>query len=227
MDLTLNEFGLPSDMLLWKVVLLTAVSFGVGLLGGFVGLALGTIRLPTMLLLGMAAPIAGGTNILVSSLASLTGAIRHFREGRVDMRVRGAVHGCARVRGAEAFAGGFASDVVIGRAAAGSEDRPANPGGPAGGLAGRGVLHHGRASLIMARNRRRSAGGSQHLFGADLEGGPVCPGVFSRCTANRIHAAEAALYRIGLGVGLLGGAGVGLILGSIRLPAQEVDEEED
>ena len=191
MDLTLNEFGLPSDMLLWKVVLLTAVSFGVGLLGGFVGLALGTIRLPTMLLLGMAAPIAGGTNILVSSLASLTGAIRHLREGRVDMRVV-LFMGLPAFVGA--FVGGFASDVVDERLLV--------------LLAGLLVGWQGVEFFIMARNRRRSAGGSQHLFGADLEGSP---GVFSR---NRI-AAEAG---IGLGVGLLGGA-VGLILGSIRLPA--------
>ena len=93
-----------------------------------------------------------------------------------------------------AFAGGFASDVVDERLLV--------------FLAGLLVGWQGVEFFIMARNRRRSAGGSQHLFGADLEGSP---GVFSR---NRI-AAEAV---IGLGVGLLGGA-VGLILGSIRLPA--------
>ncbi len=189
MDLPLNEFGLPSDMLVWQVALLTVVSFGVGLLGGFVGLALGTMRLPAMLLIGMAAPIAGGTNILVSSLASLTGAIRHFREGRVDMRVV-LFMGVPAFVGA--FAGGFASDVVDERLLL--------------FLAGLLVGWQGIEFFILVRNRRDS--GSQHLFGADLEGSP---GIFSR---NRI-AAEAG---IGLGVGLLGGA-VGLILGSIRLPA--------
>ena len=70
---------MTTDLLIWQVGVLTAVSFAVGILGGFVGLALGTMRLPAMLLIGMSAPIAGGTNILVSSLASLSGAIRHFR----------------------------------------------------------------------------------------------------------------------------------------------------
>ena len=70
-----------SNLVLWQMLVLTAVSFGVGILGGFVGLALGTMRLPAMLLMGMPAPAAGGTNILVSSLASLSGALRHLREG--------------------------------------------------------------------------------------------------------------------------------------------------
>ena len=78
MDTTL---GRGSDVLIWNAVVLTAVSLGVGLLGGFVGLALGTMRLPAMLLMGMAAPTAGGTNILVSSISSIFGAVRHLREG--------------------------------------------------------------------------------------------------------------------------------------------------
>ena len=73
------DIQLTSDILLWQALILTVVSTLVGVLGGFVGLALGTMRLPAMLLMGMAAPAAGGTNILVSSLASLTGAIRHLR----------------------------------------------------------------------------------------------------------------------------------------------------
>ena len=82
MDATL---GWGSDVLVWNAVVLTAVSLAVGLLGGFVGLALGTMRLPAMLLMGLAAPTAGGTNILVSSISSIFGAIRHVHEGRVNM----------------------------------------------------------------------------------------------------------------------------------------------
>ena len=64
---------------------MTIVSTTVGILGGFVGLALGTMRLPALLLMGMAAPTAAGTNIFVSGLSSMTGALRHWREGRVSM----------------------------------------------------------------------------------------------------------------------------------------------
>ena len=52
MNITLQELGLPSDVLLWEAVLLTVMSFGVGIVGGFVGLALGTVRLPVLLMLG-------------------------------------------------------------------------------------------------------------------------------------------------------------------------------
>ena len=74
-------------MLLWHAVVLTIVSFCVGVLGGFVGLALGTMRLPALLLIGMPSPIAAGTNILISGMSALPGTLRHLREGRVDVRI--------------------------------------------------------------------------------------------------------------------------------------------
>ena len=86
LELTLRDLSLPSGALLWKAILLTFISLFVGILGGFVGLALGTIRLPVLLILGTPAAIAGGTNIMVSSLSSLSGAIRHWRAGRSRCR---------------------------------------------------------------------------------------------------------------------------------------------
>lgn len=179
-----------SGIAVWQAALLTAFSFAVGVLGGFVGLALGTIRLPMMLLLGMAAPIAGGTNILVSGLASLAGAARHWREGRVNLRIV-LVMGVPACIGA--LVGGFMSDAA--------------PTGLLILLAGLLVFWQGVEFLIMVRERSKS-GDDQALFGGELTGSA---GMF---TPGRVSA-EAG---IGLGVGLLGGA-VGLILGSIRLPA--------
>ncbi len=187
----MTEFEFASGIEIWKAVLLTVISFAVGILGGFVGLALGTIRLPAMLLLGMAAPIAGGTNILVSGLASLTGAIRHLREGRVNLRI-------VLVMGVPAFIGAFIGGFL-------SDDAPT---GVLMLLAGLLVFWQGVEFLIMAQERRREGGTDTNLFGGELSGSE---GTF---TAPRMSA-EAG---IGLGVGLLGGA-VGLILGSIRLPA--------
>ena len=185
------EFEFASGIVLWQAALLTVVSFLVGILGGFVGLALGTIRLPAMLLLGMPAPIAGGTNILVSGLASLSGAVRHLREGRVNMRI-------VLVMGVPAFVGaligGFMSDVA--------------PDGVLIFLAGLLVFWQGVEFLIMVRERWNEDTHETNLFGGELSGSA---GTF---TTPRMSA-EAG---IGLGVGLLGGA-VGLILGSIRLPA--------
>ena len=177
-----------SDLALWQMIALTAISFAVGVLGGFVGLALGTIRLPAMLLMGMPPAIAGGTNILVSSLASLTGAIRHLREGRVDLRLV-LVMGVPAFAGA--FLGGFASDAISDRILLSA--------------AGILVFWQGVEFIVLARNRRR---GGSHMFGDDLEG---AEGDF---TPTRVSLEGG----IGFGVGVLGGA-VGLILGSIRLPA--------
>ena len=109
MTQTLSELGLASDVLVWHAVVLTVVSLGVGVLGGFVGLALGTMRLPALLLMGVASPTAGGTNILISGLSALTGTVRHLREGRVDVRIALAM-GVPAVIGA--FIGGFASEDV-------------------------------------------------------------------------------------------------------------------
>jgi hypothetical protein len=52
-----------------------------------VGLVLGTLRLPA-LLLAAGSPAAGaGTNIAISAAAAASGGWRHAREGRVDWRV--------------------------------------------------------------------------------------------------------------------------------------------
>ncbi len=102
----LSGFGLPSDVLVWQALLLVAISYAVGVLGGFVGLALGTIRLPAMLLLGMPVVAAGGTNIVVSTLSAIAGSLRHGREGRVDARL---VAWMGAPSAAGAFAGGFAA----------------------------------------------------------------------------------------------------------------------
>ena len=79
------------------------------MIGGFVGLALGTMRLPAMLLIGMPTPSAGGTNILVSGLIAMSWSVRHLREGQVDRRI-------VLVMNVQAFActfiGGFGSESV-------------------------------------------------------------------------------------------------------------------
>ena len=109
MTLHLDELGLPSDVLMWQAILLTLISFAVGILGGFVGLALGTMRLPALFMLGIGPPIAAGTNIAVSTASALIGAVRHLQEGRVHIRVALAVGGPSIVG---AFLGGVNSQRV-------------------------------------------------------------------------------------------------------------------
>ena len=178
MDATL---GWGSDVLIWNAVVLAAVSLAVGLLGGFVGLALGTMRLPAMLLMGLAAPTAGGTNILVSSISSIFGAIRHLREGRVNSRL-------VLIMGGPAFAGAFA-------------------GGFLGGRVSESILLTAAGLLVLWQGVELSARGKR-VTAAGGDGGEVS------YTGRRLLLGGG----MGLAVGLLGGA-VGLILGSIRLPA--------
>ncbi len=112
MNIPLNAIGLGADIAVWQAVILTFVSTAVGVLGGFVGLALGTMRLPALLLMGMAAPTAAGTNIFVSALSAMTGSIRHWREGRVSKQIV-LVMGIPAFIGA--FIGGFSSERVPGK----------------------------------------------------------------------------------------------------------------
>ena len=189
--MTLADLGLGSDILVWQAAILTLVSLVVGVLGGFVGLALGTMRLPALLLMGIAAPTAGGTNIMVSALASLTGAIRHLREGRVNMRI-------VLVMGVPAFVGAFIGGFSSGHV---SESLLIL-------LAGLLVFWQGIEFLI----RVRPSLGPDAISGAGTPGRlRDSPGIYTR---NRVLLQSG----VGLSVGLLGGA-VGLILGSIRLPA--------
>jgi uncharacterized protein len=69
------------------ILLTFAASFVAGYLGSAVGLVLGTLRLPAMLLAAGDASAAAGTNIAISAAAAASGGFRHAREGRVDWRV--------------------------------------------------------------------------------------------------------------------------------------------
>jgi uncharacterized membrane protein YfcA len=71
-------------------LLLTGIAiwcFVTALAGGLVGLVLGNIRLP-VLVLAASSPAAGaGANIGVSALAALAAAVTHVRAGRIDWRL--------------------------------------------------------------------------------------------------------------------------------------------
>jgi uncharacterized membrane protein YfcA len=181
--------GLPHELLLWHVALLFASSFFIGLLGGLIGLALGTLRLPLMLLLGIPAPAAAGTNILISSVAAIVGSYRHLRDGRVQARI-------VMVVGLPTFAGAFIGGLFSSRA----------PENLLIGLIGGLLLWQGISMALLARRQSKSA--AERRRGADEpdSSGGAYP-------AARFVATGGA----GLGIGLLGGA-VGLLLGSVRLP---------
>ena len=107
MFLSPELLGVTSHATVWQMAVLSFVSFAVGILGGFVGLALGIMRLPALLLLGFPVPLAAGTNIMVSTLSAVTGSVTHIRQGRINWRVVGTM-GIPSVIGA--LLGGLFSD---------------------------------------------------------------------------------------------------------------------
>ena len=97
------------DVTLTEYVILAAVSAVSGLIGGMSGLALGTMRLPVMLFIGIDPFVAAGTNLGVGLFGSLAGSWEHVRSGRVMFRIV-FLMGLPGVTGA--FIGGVFADTV-------------------------------------------------------------------------------------------------------------------
>ena len=91
-------------MSLPEAVAFGAWCFAVALAGGLVGLVLGNIRLPAVLLLAASPGSAGGANIAISGVTAAAAAVAHVRAGRVDWRLVGWM---APPSVAGALAGGF------------------------------------------------------------------------------------------------------------------------
>jgi len=85
------------------------IGFGVGLLGGMVGLVLGSIRMPAMIsILKMEPRVAIGTNLAASSIMGAAGLAGHLLNGEVDLLVLG-------VMGSTAMVGGYVGARYTGR----------------------------------------------------------------------------------------------------------------
>jgi uncharacterized protein len=69
------------------LVVVAVWCFLVALAGGAVGLVLGNIRLPVILVIATNPAAGAGANIGISGVAALTAAIAHIRAGRVDWRL--------------------------------------------------------------------------------------------------------------------------------------------
>jgi uncharacterized membrane protein YfcA len=162
-----------------RVLELAAVAvwcFLVALAGGAVGLVLGNIRLP-LILLAAASPATGAAaNIAISGVAASAASVTHLRAGRIDWRLF----------------------------------RWMAPPSVAGALAG------GYLSGELPRDALLAAIAAVLLFsGVDLlrRGAPSRGG---GAAGDELDVRAAVLS--GLAIGFLGGV-VGLILGSLRMPA--------
>jgi uncharacterized membrane protein YfcA len=94
-----------------EVVLLVAWCFVVALGGGLVGLVLGNLRLPVVLLLASSPAAGAGANIGISAVAAGTAAITHVRAGRINWRLFAWMAPPSVVGG---LIGGYLSGVVPG-----------------------------------------------------------------------------------------------------------------
>jgi uncharacterized protein len=160
-----------------EILLVAVWSFAVSFAGGAVGLVLGNLRLPVIVLVGSSAAAAAGANVAISGAAALTATVAHWRGGRLSWRLFAWM---APTSFLGAIAGGLISGVLPERLLL--------------GVIAVVVLY---GAVEVARYRRLPSDGD---------------GIPSR----RDLLVNAAL--IGFAVGVLGGL-VGLILGSLRLPA--------
>jgi uncharacterized membrane protein YfcA len=158
-----------------EAVAFAAWCFAVAIAGGLVGLVLGNIRLPAVLLLAASPASAGGANIAISGVAAATAATSHVRARRVNWHLFAWM---APPSVAGGLAGGYLAGVVPDEAV----------------LLGIGiVLLYSGVDLLRRKPTARTADGGNGL---------------------NLRAAVVS----GAVVGLLGGF-VGLILGSLRMPA--------
>ena len=156
-------------------VFLAGWCFLVALSGGLVGLVLGNIRLPAVLLLSSSPAAGAGANIGISAVAAATASIAHIRAGRVNWRLFWWMAPPSIVGG---LAGGYISGELPGDALL---------------LAIAAVLLYSAYELLAKPDVSRKRPGRE---GLDIRAAVVTGAV----------------------VGLLGGI-VGLILGSLRMPA--------
>jgi len=156
----------------WELLLAGGVSFVAGVLGGMVGLVLGSLRLPALLVASGNPAAAAGTNIAVSAAAAASAGIAHIRARRVDWQT---VAWMTPPSVAAAFLGGYFGGKVSDR------------------------LLLGGIAVVLAWN------------GVDLL-------LELRPHTGRARSPRAAAALSGAFIGLVGGA-VGLILGTLRLPA--------
>jgi hypothetical protein len=159
-----------------ELVAFSAWCFGVALTGGLVGLVLGNIRLPVVLIAASTPAAGAGANLGISGVAALTATAAHVRAGRINWRLFAWM---APPSMAGAVTGGYLSGAI-------PEDALLL-------LIGAVLLYFGIDLLRSGREER-----------------PV-----SR-TADSLDVPAAVVT--GAAIGVLGGL-VGLILGSLRMPA--------
>jgi uncharacterized protein len=219
-----------------ELILFCAWCFMVALAGGAVGLVLGNIRLPVVLLVASSPAAGAGANIGISGVAAFAAAAAHIRAGRINWPLFAWM---APPSMAGAVAGGLVSGaipdtallIVIGVTLLyfGVDLlREQRPGGKRAGASGAERARASGAERARASGAERAgASGAERAgaSGAERAGragaggaapGPAAPKQPTRAPGDPLDIRAAVVS--GALIGLLGGL-VGLILGALRMPA--------
>jgi uncharacterized protein len=178
-------------------IALVISGFVIGFVGGMVGLVLGVVRFPVVLSAETSASVTAGTNLGVSTLGAITAALRHYRLGNIHYRLF-LILGLTGAAGA--FIGSFLTGFV--------------PVSYLLVLIGIIVLYESYILLKGSRTKKKNIKMNEIVENPNSESGENSNRMF-------IHEQEKSIFLesvIGFGIGILGGM-VGLVLGSIRMPA--------
>ena len=190
------------------MILYAVLGWIIGFIGGMVGLVLGAIRFPFILEAETGASITAGTNLAVSTLGAISGAINHYRQNNIDLKIF-LVMALSGAIGA--FIGSFLTDlvsvvallsIIIIVVSYEAIDLMIKSG-----KVGQKIKKNRNANPVAYSTSIAALNKGNELNKADIDS------INEQKTKEILK--ESA---IGFGVGLLGGM-VGLVLGSIRMPA--------
>jgi uncharacterized membrane protein YfcA len=195
---------MPMDLLYSFV--LAVCGFAIGFVGGMVGLVLGVVRFPVVMNVEPSLSITAGTNLGVSTLGAITASIRHYRQRNIQLRTFTVLAATGAVG---AFLGSFLTGYI--------------PVPLLLTVIGVIVLYE---SFVMLRgfrvNNKKPFDNNKHIGNSnELSSDAVSDNCKNREENIQVHTAKRLIIlesAIGFGVGVIGGL-VGLILGSIRMPA--------
>jgi uncharacterized protein len=190
------------------MILYAVLGWIIGFIGGMVGLVLGAIRFPFILEAETGVSITAGTNLAVSTLGAISGAINHYRQNNVDLKIF-LVMALSGAIGA--FIGSFLTDlvsvvallsIIIIIVSYEAIDL---------------MIKSGKVGQKIKKNRNANPMAYSTSIAALNKGNELNKADIDSINEQKTKEIlkESA---IGFGVGLLGGM-VGLVLGSIRMPA--------
>ena len=176
-----------------ELILFCAWCFLVAVAGGAVGLVLGNIRLPAVLLIASSPAAGAGANIGISGVAAFAAAAAHIRAGRINWRLFAWMTPPSM---AGAVAGGLVSGAI--------------PDTALLIVIGLTLFYFGVD--ILRKEGREAAAAEPSTHGE----APPGPGAARPTRGDSLDIRAAVVS--GALIGLLGGL-VGLILGALRVPA--------